>query len=93
MDLLHPGVILNETVLKARNISQKSFAKQIGMSIKCMSAILKGELGITEKTDFKLCRYLYTERGFWSNLYKEYKLTKRRFKKHEKSKGIEGISV
>jgi addiction module HigA family antidote len=90
---MHPGIILNELILKPRNISQKSFANQLGVSVRRVSGLIKGEIGITDDTDYRLSKYLFTARGLWSNLYKEYKLTKRFKKNEEKETGSEGIQI
>lgn len=82
---IHPGIILDKLILKPRNISQKSFAQQMGISIKRAAGLIKGKIGITEDTDYRLSKYLFTELGFWRQLYMEYKATCDRFKLEKQS--------
>jgi len=70
---VHPGEILREE-LEALDISANAFASALDVPGNRITAILKGQRGITADTALRLSRYLGTTAEFWLNLQKTYEL-------------------
>lgn len=70
---VHPGEILREE-LEALDISANAFAAALDVPGNRITAILKGQRGITADTALRLSRYLGTTAEFWLNLQKTYEL-------------------
>jgi len=73
MSPVHPGEILREE-LEALEISANAFAAALDVPGNRITAILKGQRGITADTALRLSRYLGTTAEFWLNLQKTYEL-------------------
>lgn len=73
--MIHPGEILLKVIMEPRGLTVNKVAPQLGLSMQRLNKILKGERGITEDTDFRLCKCFYTPKGFWLDIYKKYKET------------------
>jgi len=60
-----PGELLREEFLDPMGISSYRLAKEIGVPLTRVSAILKGARTITADTDLRLCRFLGLSEGYW----------------------------
>lgn len=68
---VHPGSVLGEE-LKERGISQKDFAKAIGMPASNLNEIIKGKRNITAATAYKLEEGLGISSKFWLDMQHGY---------------------
>lgn len=73
---IHPGEILQEEFLKPSEsaINANALAKAIGVPANRITAILKGQRGITGDTAVRLGAFFNTTAEFWMNLQKTYEL-------------------
>ncbi len=73
---VHPGEILLEEFLKPSvpPINAHRLAKAIDVPANRITAILKGQRGITGDTAVRLAAFLNTTAEFWMNLQKTYEL-------------------
>jgi len=69
-----PGEILSEEFLKPIGITANALAKAIGVPPNRITAILKGERGITGNTAIRLATFFDTTPEFWMNLQACYEL-------------------
>jgi addiction module HigA family antidote len=69
-----PGEILNEEFLKPLRMTANALAKSIGVPTNRITAILKGERGITGDTAIRLGTFFKTSAEFWMNLQMTYEL-------------------
>lgn len=70
---VHPGEILREE-LNELDMSAKAFAEALDVPANRISAILKGQRGITADTALRLSRYFGTTPQVWLNLQKAFEL-------------------
>jgi addiction module HigA family antidote len=70
---VHPGEILRDE-LDELGMSAKAFAEALDVPSNRISAILKGQRGITADTALRLSRYLGTTPQVWLNLQKAFEL-------------------
>ena len=70
---VHPGEILAEE-LRELGLSANALAKALDVPTNRVTAILKGERGITADTALRLCRYFGTTPHLWQNLQKAFEL-------------------
>ena len=70
---VHPGEILRDE-LDELDLSAKAFATALDVPANRISAILKGQRGITADTALRLSRYLGTTPQVWLNLQKAFEL-------------------
>src|ERR671918_309129 len=63
-----PGEILSEEFLKPLGLTANALAKAIGVPPNRITAILKGERGITGDTAIRLGTFFKTQPEFWMNL-------------------------
>lgn len=70
---VHPGEILRDE-LDELGMSAKAFAAALDVPANRISAILKGQRGITADTALRLSRYLGTTPQVWLNLQQAYEL-------------------
>ncbi|MEE8054804.1 MAG: HigA family addiction module antitoxin [Gammaproteobacteria bacterium] len=70
---VHPGEILRDE-LDVLAMSAKAFAEALDVPANRISAILKGQRGITADTALRLSRYLGTTPQVWLNLQKAFEL-------------------
>ena len=70
---VHPGEILREE-LEELEMSANAFAEALNVPANRISAILKGQRGITADTALRLSRYLGTTPQVWLNLEKTFEL-------------------
>jgi antitoxin HigA-1 len=72
---VHPGEILLEEFLKAsESMNAHTLAKAIGVPANRITAIIKGQRGITGDTAVRLGAFFNTSAEFWMNLQKTYEL-------------------
>ncbi len=64
---VHPGEILGEE-LQELGLSANALAKALGVPTNRITAILKGQRGITADTALRLSRYFGTTPQLWQNL-------------------------
>ena len=67
---VHPGEILGEEL----GLSANALAKALDVSTNRVTAILKGQRGITADTALRLSRYFGTTPQLWQNLQKAFEL-------------------
>jgi len=70
---VHPGEILRDE-LDELGMSAKALAEALDVPANRISAILKGQRGITADTALRLSRYLGTTPQVWLNLQKAFDL-------------------
>ncbi len=73
---VHPGEILLEEFMKPSDppINANMLAKALGVPPNRITAILKGQRGITGDTALRLSTFFNTSPEFWMNLQKTYEL-------------------
>ena len=69
-----PGEILKEEFLKPLGMTPFALAKAIGVPANRITAILKGQRGITGDTAIRLGTFFKTSAEFWMNLQVTYGL-------------------
>ncbi len=70
---VHPGEILGEE-LDELGLSANALAKALDVPTNRVTAILKGQRGITADTALRLSRYFGTTPQLWQNLQKAFEL-------------------
>ena len=70
---VHPGEILRDE-LEELEMSANAFAEALNVPANRISAILKGQRGVTADTALRLSRYLGTTPQVWLNLQKAFEL-------------------
>ncbi len=73
---VHPGEILLEEFMKASDspINANTLAKALEVPANRMTAIIKGQRGITGDTAIRLATFFNTTAEFWMTLQKTYEL-------------------
>ncbi len=73
---VHPGEILLEEFMKvsAPAINANTLAKALEVPANRITAIIKGQRGITGDTAVRLATFFNTSAEFWMNLQKTYEL-------------------
>jgi len=73
---VHPGEILLEEFMKGsdRGINANTLAKALEVPPNRITAIIKGQRGITGATAVRLAAFFNTTAEFWMNLQKTYEL-------------------
>lgn len=73
---IHPGEILWEEFMKASDppINAHRLAKALQVPANRMTAIIRGQRGITGDTAIRLAAFFNTTPEFWMNLQKTYEL-------------------
>jgi addiction module HigA family antidote len=73
---IHPGEILWEEFVQPSHppLNANTLAKALGVPANRITAILKGQRGITGDTALRLGTFFNTSPGFWMNLQKTYEL-------------------
>ena len=76
MRTIHPGEILFEEFIKASvpPINANRLAKALEVPANRITAIIKGQRGITGDTAVRLATFFDTTAEFWMNLQKTYEL-------------------
>jgi addiction module HigA family antidote len=70
----HPGEILREEFLKPMGITPYRLAKDIGVPVSRITAIIKEQRSISPETALLLSRYFGVSDSLWSNLQAHYNL-------------------
>ena len=70
---VHPGEILAEE-LEELGLSANALAKALDVPTNRVTAILKGQRGVTADTALRLARYFGTTPQLWQNLQKAFEL-------------------
>lgn len=70
---VHPGEILREE-LDELGLSANELAKALDVPMNRITAILRGQQGITADTALRLARYFGTTPQLWQNLQKTFEL-------------------
>jgi antitoxin HigA-1 len=71
---VHPGVILQEEVLKPLGISQNQLGIALGASPRRMNEIIHGKRSVTADTALRLARYFGNSASFWLGLQMDFDL-------------------
>jgi addiction module HigA family antidote len=71
-----PGEILQEDFLKPLGMSQYRVAMDIGVPLRRINEIVKGQRAVTADTALRLGRYFQMSAQFWLNLQPRYDLEK-----------------
>jgi antitoxin HigA-1 len=61
----HPGEILLELFLEPAGVSQRVFAKRLGITPRRLTEIIRGKRSVTTETAWRLSQALGTSRAFW----------------------------
>ena len=70
---VHPGEILGEE-LEELGLSANALAKALDVPTNRVTAVLKGQRGVTADTALRLSRYFGTTPQLWQNLQKAFEL-------------------
>ena len=90
---VHPGEILMEEFLKPMNVTAYKLSKSLGIPQTRISAILKGNRGITADTALRFSLYFGNSAIFWLGLQDDYELEDAQRTMHKKLKKIKKIEV
>jgi len=71
---IHPGEILREEFLQPLAISPCRLAKDVNVSPRRITEIVRGSRAITADTALRLARFFGTSERFWLNLQTRYEL-------------------
>lgn len=71
---IHPGEILRYEFMEPLSLSATKLALHMGIPLTRVTAIIKGERGITTDTAFRLSRVFGTSVEFWLNLQSGYEV-------------------
>jgi addiction module HigA family antidote len=71
---LHPGAVLREEFLEPLDITAYRLAKDIGVPLTRIAAILAGKRAITAETALRLGRYFRMSPEFWLGLQEQFDL-------------------
>lgn len=74
----HPGQLLLGEFMEPHQLSANALANALHVPANRITAILKGQRGITADTALRLARYFGTSADFWLNLQKDYELRQAR---------------
>ena len=74
----HPGEILREEFLKPMKLSAYRLAKEIGVPLNRITAIIKEERDISPETGLLLARFFGVSDSLWLNLQQHYDIEKTR---------------
>lgn len=77
-DPITPGEILREDFMDPLGLSAAALARALGVPANRITALLKGERGVTADTALRLSRYFGTTPEFWMRLQSEYELRRAR---------------
>jgi len=72
----HPGRVLEKEFLHPFGLTRTALAKEVNVPTSRISAIVRGERGISAETAMRLSRYLCTTEEFWLRLQAAHDLAK-----------------
>ena len=70
----HPGTLLREEFLEPMGLTPYRLAKDIGVPLTRITAILAGQRAVTADTGLRLARYFGLSEGYWLGLQQDYDL-------------------
>lgn len=70
----HPGTLLRQEFLEPMNLTPYRLAKDIGVPLTRITAILSGKRSVTADAGLRLDRYFGLSEGYWSGLQHDYDL-------------------
>jgi addiction module HigA family antidote len=70
----HPGRLLREEFLEPMGVTPYRLAKEIGVPLTRITAILAGQRAVTADTGLRLDRYFGLSEGYWLGLQQDYDL-------------------
>jgi addiction module HigA family antidote len=70
----HPGTLLREDFLEPMGLTPYRLAKEIGVPLTRIAAILKEKRSVTADTGLRLDRYFGLSEGYWLGLQHDYDL-------------------
>ena len=70
----HPGALLREEFLEPMGLTPYRLAKDIGVPLTRITAILAEERAVTADTGLRLDRYFGLSEGYWLGLQQDYDL-------------------
>lgn len=71
---IHPGEQLREELMQPLGITAYRLAKDIGVPVTRIQAIIAEKRAITGETALRLARYFDTSPEFWLNMQRDYEL-------------------
>lgn len=74
----HPGLLLREEFLGPLGVTPYRLAKEIGVPLTRITAILAGRRSVTADTGLRLDRYFGLSEGYWLGLQHVYDLRQAR---------------
>ena len=74
LENIHPGEILKLDFMEPLHISAGQLAKAMGLSVRRVQEILRGQAPVTLDTALRLGRYFRTTPQLWLNLQRSYDL-------------------
>lgn len=74
----HPGQFLLSDFMEPHELTANALANALHVPANRITAILKGQRGVTADTALRLARYFGTTPDFWLNLQKDYELRQAR---------------
>ena len=89
---IHPGEILWEE-LKARRISRKAFAGQLGIERSVLTSLLKGRRDFTPDLAQRLEQALHIDSTLWTNLQAAYENDLRRIAERERQEAAPAAPI
>lgn len=75
---IHPGVILREDFLKPMKLSAYRLAKEIGVPVNRITAIIQEKRDISPETGLLLAKFFGVSESLWLNLQQHYDMEKAR---------------
>ena len=78
LSVTHPGEFLRVDFMEPHGLTANALANALHVSAKRISAILKGQRGITADTALRLARYFGNTADFWLSLQKDFALRQAR---------------
>jgi len=88
----HPGIFLNETVIKPLGLGVTDTAKRLGMSRTALSRVLNGKSGISPDLAIQLERAGQSKARFWVNLQANYDLWQASNREHPDVIKLEAVA-
>jgi addiction module HigA family antidote len=78
LSVTHPGQFLLGEFMEPHELTANALANALHVPANRITAILKGQRGISADTALRLARYFGTTADFWLNLQKDYELRQAR---------------
>lgn len=78
----HPGEVLLEEFLNPLCITQRAFAKHLGIPMQRVNEIVRGKRGVTPESAWLFGQALHTTPEFWLNLQNTFDLARAKPNRH-----------